>query len=107
MDKAGKACQGQIYPLGQRKRKKISGHFLALTRKPNKLEPLFPPSLSNQRKIKAYLLGMLLENVERLARDKRSSLFGLFINGEKEVFKTLTPGPNVIKLFLTVIYDFS
>ncbi len=54
---------------------------------------------------------------------KRSSLFSFFVSDEekdvtllfeafllyhpKKVYITLTPGPNIIKLFMSVIYEFS
>jgi hypothetical protein len=45
--------------------------------------------------------------LERLDRDKHSSLFGPLIkHEEKRFYKTLGPGPNIIKLFTAVIYKF-
>ena len=48
-----------------------------------------------------------LTETERLARDKHSSLLRKFVNYTQKSFITLAPGPNVIKLFMTVIDEFS
>jgi hypothetical protein len=42
-----------------------------------------------------------------LASEKHSSLFSAGFSDEEKVFFTLTPEPNVIKLFLSVNYGFS
>ena len=42
--------------------------------------------------------------LERLARDKRSSLLRKLVNYGPKSFITLGPGPNVIKYFMAVIY---
>jgi hypothetical protein len=43
--------------------------------------------------------------LDGLARDKRSSLVGLFFSNEGKSFLRLTPGVNVIKLFFFVAED--
>jgi hypothetical protein len=48
-----------------------------------------------------------LTRLERLARDNHYSLFGLIDSYKGKKFVTITPGPNVIKLFTLVIYDVS
>ncbi len=45
--------------------------------------------------------------LERLARDKHSSLLQIFVGYGCKKFITLTPNANVIKLFTDVIYKFS
>ncbi len=45
--------------------------------------------------------------LKRFTRDKNSSLLQKFENYEVESFIRLGPGPNVIKLFLSVTYEFS
>jgi hypothetical protein len=42
-------------------------------------------------------------SLERLARDKHSSLFGLFMIYEEKSFIILAPGINIIRLFFFVI----
>jgi hypothetical protein len=43
--------------------------------------------------------------LEKQARDKRSSLFGLFVSYDEKVFKIFPPGVNDIKLFVFVAED--
>jgi hypothetical protein len=45
--------------------------------------------------------------LERLTRDKHSSLLRKFVNYDRKSFMIQTPGPNVIKLFTAVIYECS
>jgi hypothetical protein len=45
--------------------------------------------------------------MERRARDKHSSLLGPFLNDGPKSFITLATGPDVIKLFMVIIYKFS
>ncbi len=42
--------------------------------------------------------------LEKLARDKHSVLLRKFVNYRQKSFITLTPGANVIKLFVSIIY---
>ncbi len=41
---------------------------------------------------------------KRFAMDKRTSLFVSFVSEEEKRFIMLTPGPNVLKLFMFAIY---
>ncbi len=46
--------------------------------------------------------------LEKLARDKHSSLLQTFVNyGRRKVLQHLAPEANIIKLFTDVIYEFS
>jgi len=61
----------------------------------------------------ASFLGKLLvlpANVrldwKEIARSKHSSSFGLVISNKEKSFITLTPGPDVIKLFTGAIYEY-
>ncbi len=87
----------------------------------NKLECLFLASFSSKAgayQSKAILRGSILalapvlirNYYTRLARldwGKHSSLFVVLVGDEEKSFLTLTPGPNVIKLFTSVIYEYS
>jgi hypothetical protein len=44
--------------------------------------------------------------LERLARDKHSSLLRKFLNYGRKKFYNLALGPSVTKLFMAVIYEF-
>jgi hypothetical protein len=48
-----------------------------------------------------------LTKLERPARNKHSSLLETFLITAVKSFITLSPGPNVIKLFTAVIYELS
>jgi hypothetical protein len=45
----------------------------------------------------------MLENTEKVARDKHSSLFYLFNSVEEKNVITLAPGIKVIKIFMALI----
>ncbi len=51
--------------------------------------------------------GNRLTLTHKLARKKRSSLFFIDESNEEKSFETMTTGPNAIKLFTDVIYEFS
>jgi hypothetical protein len=51
-------------------------------------------------------LECLIEQAgKKLASDKHFNLLQKFVNYEQKGFITLSPGPNVIKEFLSVIYE--
>jgi hypothetical protein len=58
--------------------------------------------------VRSYTLvgsGLIHEyqtRLERLVRDKGSSLLGLFFSDEEKSYVTLRPGVNVVKLFFFV-----
>ncbi len=62
-------------------------NFIKLFRRQNKLERLqvFP------YRVGSWPYTKIIGCTERLARDKRSSLIGLFVTDEEKFFKTLTP----------------
>ena len=53
------------------------------------------------------LLAKYYNELEWLVQDEHSSLFFRTSLTNEKKFKTLTPGSNVIKLFLSVIYGLS
>jgi hypothetical protein len=51
--------------------------------------------------------SVCLTMLEKVARDKHSIILIQTVNYRQKSFIKLPPGPNVIKLFITVIYEYS
>jgi hypothetical protein len=55
----------------------------------------------------AVISPLSTTRLECLAMSKQPSLLDWIMKEGDKGFETLTPGPNVIKLFFSVIYEFS
>ncbi len=68
---------------------------------------IFTTLFSSQVKNIPNKLVLHYSRLEWFYRDKHSSLLGIFLTCEENSVVNMTPAPKVIKLFTSIIYEFS